>query len=30
MGKDKSVTKIGEKVYLTREEAEEDVKRLCK
>ena len=29
-GKDKSVTKIEEKVYLTREEAEKDVKRLCK
>jgi type IV secretory pathway TrbF-like protein len=29
-GKDKSVTKIGEKVYPTREEAEADVKRLCK
>ena len=29
-GKDKSVTKIGKEVYLTREEAEEDVKRLCK
>jgi hypothetical protein len=29
-GKDKSVTKIGEEAYLTREEAEADVKRLCK
>jgi hypothetical protein len=29
-GKDKSVTKIGKEVYLTREEAEADVKRLCK
>jgi hypothetical protein len=29
-GKDKSVTKIGEEVYPTREEAEADVKRLCK
>jgi hypothetical protein len=28
--KDKSVTKIGKEVYLTREEAEADVKRLCK
>jgi hypothetical protein len=29
-GNDKSVTKIGKQVYLTREEAEADVKRLCK
>jgi hypothetical protein len=29
-GKDKSVTKIGKEAYLTREEAEADVKRLCK
>jgi SepF-like predicted cell division protein (DUF552 family) len=29
-GKDKSVAKIGKKVYPTREEAEADVKRLCK
>ena len=29
-GKDKGVTKIGKEVYLTREEAEADVKRLCK
>ena len=29
-GKDKSVTKIGKEVYLTREEAEADVKRFCK
>ena len=29
-GKDKSVTRIGKKVYPTREEAEADVKRLCK
>jgi hypothetical protein len=29
-GKDKSVTKIGMEVYPTREEAEADVKRLCK
>jgi hypothetical protein len=29
-GKDKSVTKLGKEVYLTREEAEADVKRLCK
>ena len=29
-GKDKSVTKIGKTVYPTREEAEADVKRLCK
>ena len=29
-GKDKNVTKIGQEVYLTREEAEADVKRLCK
>ncbi len=29
-GKDKSVTKIGKEVYPTREEAEDDVKRLCK
>jgi hypothetical protein len=28
--KDKSVTKIGKEVYPTREEAEADVKRLCK
>ena len=28
--KDKSVTKIGKKVYPTREKAEADVKRLCK
>jgi hypothetical protein len=28
--KDKSVTKIGKEAYLTREEAEADVKRLCK
>ena len=30
IGKDKSITKIGKQVYLTREEAEADVKRLCK
>ena len=30
MGDDKSVTKIGKKVYPTREKAEADVKRLCK
>jgi hypothetical protein len=29
-GKDKSITKIDKEVYLTREEAEADVKRLCK
>jgi len=29
-GKDESVIKIGKKVYQTREEAEADVKRLCK
>ena len=29
-GKDKSITKIGKGAYLTREEAEADVKRLCK
>jgi hypothetical protein len=29
-GKDKGVTKIGKTVYPTREEAEADVKRLCK
>jgi hypothetical protein len=29
-GKDKGITKIGKEVYLTREEAEADVKRLCK
>ena len=29
-GKDESVAKIGKKVYPTREEAEADVKRLCK
>jgi len=29
-GKDKSVTKIGKEVYLTREEAEADAKKLCK
>jgi hypothetical protein len=29
-GKDKNVTKIGKDAYLTREEAEADVKRLCK
>jgi hypothetical protein len=29
-GKDKSVIKIGKEAYLTREEAEADVKRLCK
>ena len=29
-GKDKSVTRIGRLVYPTREEAEADVKRLCK
>jgi hypothetical protein len=29
-GKDRSVTKIGKTVYPTREEAEADVKRLCK
>ena len=29
-GKDKRVTKIGKEVYLTREEAEADVMRLCK
>jgi hypothetical protein len=29
-GKDKSVIKIGKETYLTREEAEADVKRLCK
>ena len=28
--KEKSVTKIGKEVYPTREEAEADVKRLCK
>ena len=28
--KDKRVTKIGKEVYLTPEEAEADVKRLCK
>jgi hypothetical protein len=28
--KDKSITKIGKEVYPTREEAEADVKRLCK
>jgi hypothetical protein len=28
--KNKSVTKIGKKAYPTREEAEADVKRLCK
>ena len=28
--KDKSVTKIGKEAYPTREEAETDVKRLCK
>ena len=29
-GKDKSITEVGKKVYPTREEAEADVKRLCK
>jgi hypothetical protein len=29
-GKDKNVTKIGKEAYPTREEAEADVKRLCK
>jgi hypothetical protein len=29
-GRDKSITKIGKEAYLTREEAEADVKRLCK
>jgi hypothetical protein len=29
-GKEKSGTKIGKEVYPTREEAEADVKRLCK
>ena len=29
-GKDESVTRIGRMVYPTREEAEADVKRLCK
>jgi hypothetical protein len=29
-GKDKNVTKIGKEAYHTREEAEADVKRLCK
>ena len=29
-GNDKSITRIGKQVYLTREEAEADVKRLCK
>jgi hypothetical protein len=29
-GTDKSITKIGKEVYPTREEAEADVKRLCK
>ena len=29
-GKDKSVTRIGKEAYPTREEAEADVKRLCK
>jgi SepF-like predicted cell division protein (DUF552 family) len=29
-GKDKNVTKIGKDAYPTREEAEADVKRLCK
>ena len=29
-GNDKSVTKIGKEVYLTREEAEKDAKKLCK
>ena len=29
MGDNKSVTKIGKKVYPTREKAEADVKRLC-
>jgi len=29
-GKDKSITKIGKEVYPTREEAEADVKQLCK
>ena len=29
-GKDKSVTKIGKEAYRTREQAEADVKRLCK
>ena len=29
-GKDKSVTKIGKETYPTREQAEADVKRLCK
>ena len=30
MGDDKSVTKIGKKVYPTREKAEADANRLCK
>ena len=29
-GKDKNVTKVGKDVYQTREQAEADVKRLCK
>jgi SepF-like predicted cell division protein (DUF552 family) len=29
-GNEKSITRIGKQVYLTREEAEADVKRLCK
>jgi hypothetical protein len=29
-GKDKSVTRIGKEAYSTREQAEADVKRLCK
>jgi hypothetical protein len=29
-GKDKSVTKVGKDVYQTAEQAEADVKRLCK
>ncbi len=29
-GNDKTVTKLGKEVYQTREEAEADVKRLCK
>jgi SepF-like predicted cell division protein (DUF552 family) len=29
-GNDTSITRIGKQVYLTREEAEADVKRLCK
>ena len=29
-GKDKSITRIGKQLYPTREEAEADVKRLCK